>query len=91
MWRCHDHKYDPLTNLDYYAIAGVLANTKPADVALVDGIDAAQVVEAHKSVKALQAELQKIASSEKEEDKTKAEELKKKIKALGRLLGSMPC
>ena len=77
--RCHDHKYDPLTNLDYYAIAGVLANTKPADVALVEGVDATQIVEAHKLVKSLQAELQKIASSEKEEDKTKAEELKKKI------------
>lgn len=79
--RCHDHKYDPLTNLDYYAIAGVLANTKPADVALVDGIDAAQVVEAHKSVKSLQSELQKIASSEKEEDKAKADDLKKKIES----------
>ena len=26
--RCHDHKYDPITQEDYYALAGVFASTK---------------------------------------------------------------
>ncbi len=26
--RCHDHKYDPITQRDYYALYGVLASTK---------------------------------------------------------------
>ena len=26
--RCHDHKYDPITASDYYALAGVFASTK---------------------------------------------------------------
>ncbi|HIL68758.1 MAG TPA: DUF1549 domain-containing protein, partial [Verrucomicrobia bacterium] len=26
--RCHDHKYDPITSADYYALAGVFAGTK---------------------------------------------------------------
>ena len=26
--RCHDHKYDPIANTDYYALAGVFANTE---------------------------------------------------------------
>lgn len=26
--RCHDHKYDPVTQEDYYALAGVFASTK---------------------------------------------------------------
>jgi hypothetical protein len=26
--RCHDHKYDPITTNDYYALAGVFASTK---------------------------------------------------------------
>jgi hypothetical protein len=26
--RCHDHKYDPITNQDYYAIYGILESTR---------------------------------------------------------------
>ncbi len=26
--RCHDHKYDPITNKDYYALFGILQSTK---------------------------------------------------------------
>ncbi len=51
--RCHDHKFDPITMGDYYALAGVLASTRLADrrVQIATGIekvaaveDAAQVV-----------------------------------------------
>ncbi|MFN0121614.1 MAG: PSD1 and planctomycete cytochrome C domain-containing protein [Blastocatellia bacterium] len=28
--RCHDHKFDPISNKDYYALAGVFASTSPA-------------------------------------------------------------
>jgi len=28
--RCHDHKFDPISNKDYYAMAGVFASTTPA-------------------------------------------------------------
>ncbi|MFM7926454.1 MAG: DUF1549 domain-containing protein, partial [Pirellula sp.] len=85
--RCHDHKYDPLTNTDYYAMAGVLSNTKPTDVALSEGVDAQQVVEARKSVKTLDAELQKLAKSDKEEDKAKVQELQKKIEQAKSIVG----
>jgi len=85
--RCHDHKYDPLTNADYYAMAGVLSNTKPTDVALSEGVDAQQVVEARKSVKTLDAELQKLAKSDKEEDKAKVQELQKKIEQAKSIVG----
>jgi hypothetical protein len=77
--RCHDHKYDPLTHSDYYAIAGVLANTKSTDVALTQGVDAAEVVQARKTVKTLTAELEKITKSDKDEDKVKAEDIRQKI------------
>jgi hypothetical protein len=29
--RCHDHKFDPILQTDYYALAGVLASTRQAD------------------------------------------------------------
>ena len=30
--RCHDHKYDPLTTADYYALAATLAPSRPPDI-----------------------------------------------------------
>jgi hypothetical protein len=35
--RCHDHKYDPITQEDYYALAGVFASVRQADVAVTAG------------------------------------------------------
>ncbi len=34
--RCHDHKFDPITMQDYYALAGVLASTRAVDRPLVE-------------------------------------------------------
>jgi hypothetical protein len=80
--RCHDHKFDPITNLDYYAIAGILSNSKPSDVALAPDLDAAAIVEARKGVKKLESELQPLLKSEKEEDKAKVAELQQRLDAL---------
>ena len=35
--RCHDHKFDPIPTRDYYAMAGVLRNTKTVTNANVSG------------------------------------------------------
>lgn len=80
--RCHDHKFDPITNLDYYAIAGILSNSKPSDVSLAPDLDAAAIVEARKGVKKLESELQPLLKSEKEEDKAKVAELQQRLEAL---------
>ncbi|MBL63392.1 MAG: hypothetical protein CMI30_08270 [Opitutae bacterium] len=32
--RCHDHKFDPITTKDYYAIAGIFNNTRNVDKAV---------------------------------------------------------
>jgi hypothetical protein len=34
--RCHDHKFDPITQQDYYALAGVFASIRQADVSVAD-------------------------------------------------------
>ncbi|QJX00712.1 PSD1 and planctomycete cytochrome C domain-containing protein [Frigoriglobus tundricola] len=38
--RCHDHKFDPITTRDYYALAGVMANTQLAERPLKSDADA---------------------------------------------------
>ncbi len=35
--RCHDHKFDPISTRDYYAMAGILRNTKTVTNANVSG------------------------------------------------------
>ncbi|MGV3723886.1 MAG: PSD1 and planctomycete cytochrome C domain-containing protein, partial [Actinomycetota bacterium] len=30
--RCHDHKFDPISNKDYYALAGIFKSTKVLDI-----------------------------------------------------------
>ena len=38
--RCHDHKFDPISSQDYYALAGVFASIRQADLSLLpDDID----------------------------------------------------
>ena len=46
--RCHDHKFDPITTQDYYALAGVFASTREADLktstpALAPGVEDANL------------------------------------------------
>ena len=53
--RCHDHKYDPISQRDYYALAGVFASTKYKEYPLA----AAEEVDRY------QAHQKKIAAQEK--------------------------
>src|SRR4029077_13079235 len=34
--RCHDHKFDPIKQKDYYALMGVFASTTPAERPLLN-------------------------------------------------------
>jgi Protein of unknown function (DUF1553)/Protein of unknown function (DUF1549)/Planctomycete cytochrome C len=77
--RCHDHKFDPVTAEDYYALAGVLANTKTCDRALAANVDSAKVYEARKLVKKLEAELKPLEATKSEENDKKIAELNSKI------------
>lgn len=64
--RCHDHKYDPVTMQDYYALAGVFASTQVTDRPLLPPDAAAPLIATKHKIDALNADLAKIADKKSE-------------------------
>ena len=58
--RCHDHKYDPFTARDYYALAGVFASTAYKEYPLVEEEEASSWQKAKKDVDAAEKALNKF-------------------------------
>ncbi len=73
--RCHDHKSDPVTAADYYAIAGVFASVKLEELPTMDDQFWQPVAKARAEVAALEAKLKDLA-------KTKPQDLAEQKKAL---------
>src|SRR5262249_2993485 len=57
--RCHDHKFDPITTQDYYALAGVLASTRAVDSPLLPDAAAAEVRQARERVRVIREKVAK--------------------------------
>ncbi|QDU93680.1 PSD1 and planctomycete cytochrome C domain-containing protein [Lignipirellula cremea] len=81
--RCHDHKFDPVTAEDYYALAGVFASVRAADRYMLPDAEAQAVEAAHKQVAALQNQVkalekklaaEKAAAAKKAADEKAADE-----------------
>ena len=67
--RCHDHKFDPVTTRDYYALAGVFASTQVTDRPLLPLPLAEQVADARGKLDKLQESLKQQKDKESEEAK----------------------
>ena len=48
--RCHDHKFDPVSQRDYYALAGVFANTRILDVPILSASEREDIVAADSEI-----------------------------------------
>lgn len=64
--RCHDHKFDAISMDDYYAMAGVIANSRQSELPLVSAKQYAPVKQAKAKVEAL---TKQIAALEKKKPK----------------------
>ena len=66
--RCHDHKFEPVTQADYYAIAGVFASVRISDRPTISNKMWAPVVKSRTQVGAIEKE---IADLKKKKQDTK--------------------
>ena len=65
--RCHDHKSDPVTTQDYYALAGVFASVKISERPMMSEDLWKPVAKAREEVAALEKELAKLKPKLKKE------------------------
>ena len=57
--RCHDHKFDPIPQLDYYSLAGIFNNTQNRETALASAAAIQAFAEHQQAVKQLQDQIRK--------------------------------
>ena len=58
--RCHDHKFDPILQQDYYGLAGVFASIRQVPLPMLPRDEARVVGDAHVQVKALEEDVQRF-------------------------------
>jgi hypothetical protein len=75
--RCHDHKTDPITMRDYYALAGVFASVRIADRPTI-------AEELWKPVARARAEVAKLEEQQKALKKKKPEDLDAQVAAIAK-------
>ncbi len=64
--RCHDHKFDPITGEDYYALAGMFASSQLSNRLMLPAEEAARVEQARDKVRQLEEQLKKLKKDDQE-------------------------
>lgn len=74
--RCHDHKFDPISSEDYYALAGVFASTRSKGRPMIPEEEYAPARTAIDEVAKLEQEIKKLNSEIAKKKKEAAQEIK---------------
>ena len=77
--RCHDHKFDPITTKDYYALAGIFNNTATGLLPTAPQPVVAEFDSAQKPIKELEARIKAAETAKQDavEQKAQLEQLRK--------------
>ncbi len=74
--RCHDHKFDPIPQIDYYSLAGIFTSCKLSNVPLADREKVKRMEETQVKIKKLDTEVKEFLGKEKSQRaEAKVEEL----------------
>jgi hypothetical protein len=73
--RCHQHKFDPITTEDYYALAGVFASTQVYEQPLIPQERAKEAVAARAKLTSLEAKRKEIQDKDSVEAKALAQQI----------------
>jgi hypothetical protein len=79
--RCHDHKFDPISTEDYYALAGVFASCRQTELPTIDSSVYAPVQQAKQEIAALELQIAAL-KKQKPVDDPQLEMLTNKIAEL---------
>jgi hypothetical protein len=84
--RCHDHKFDPIPQKDYYSLYGVFASSvEPKDPpTIADPEPTPQYLAFQKELAALQADVSKFEEEHKEDLKARNRKVRDELRALQR-------
>ena len=80
--RCHDHKSDPITAQDYYALAGVFASVKLSEVPTMSDEFWKPVEKARGDVASLEKQIKELAKKKPKDLKEQTAALQTKIDAI---------
>ncbi|MFM8398820.1 MAG: DUF1549 domain-containing protein, partial [Pirellula sp.] len=61
--RCHDHKFDPIPQQDYYSLAGVFHSSRLHNAPLVSSAEVEQFHTAQQKIKKLEESIQQAVAS----------------------------
>jgi hypothetical protein len=80
--RCHDHKFDPIPQIDYYSLAGIFTSCKLANVPLGDKESVKRREETQAKIKKFDGEVKEFLKVEKSQRASaKADELSRYLVA----------
>ncbi len=87
--RCHDHKFDPIPQLDYYSLAGIFNNTSVRDQPLATAEVVQQFNDHQQQVKELTKQLGQIRKALKKETREASPTEQKQLEELDNQLAKL--